>query len=122
MNEPTVPIPPDITDKMTAWRKWSSRWNWMHYGLGFLSAMLSAIVAANTKHAFLPTEYAVGAAAVAAGFTFLITALSASAKGAAFETAAREIEKAISHFRGGKEKTILYDAEVRGIDILNRLK
>jgi hypothetical protein len=115
-------VPGEVTEKMLAWRKWRSFWNSLHFGFGFLSAALSAVVAANTKQAFLPPNWSVGAAAVAAGLTFLITALSASAKGAAFETAAREIEKAIALFRGGAAMTSLYEAEARGIDILNKLK
>jgi hypothetical protein len=122
MNGADNVVPFEITEKMIAWRKWRSVWNWAHFGLGFLSAALSVIVATNVKQQFLPVEWAVAAAAVAAGLTFLVTALSASAKGAAFETAAREIEKSIALFRGGAAKASLYDAEARGIDILNKLK
>ena len=115
-------VPTEIVEKMLAWRKWHSFWNWIHFGLGFLSAALSSVVAVNAKQHFLAPDYSVGAAAVAAGLTFLVTGLSASAKGAAFETAAREIERAIALFRGGAAKTSLYEAEARGIDILNKLK
>jgi len=100
----------------------------MHYGVGFIGAALSAVVAANTENAFLTKEWSVGLAAAAAGTTFLITALGASAKSAAFEAAAREIEKGVSLFRsdesnkGTPTKSILYDAEARGIDILNTVK
>ena len=68
----------------------------MHYTLGFTSAILSALIAAHTKHAFLSENVAVALASTAAGLSFLMTTLSAQKKGAAFEAAHRILERAIS--------------------------
>ena len=123
MTTSSIQIPDDVTDYMKEWFRWRSFWNRTHYGLGFSSAFLATLVAANTKSQFLSTWQGVTAAGVAAAFTFLITGLSASARAAAFETAAREVERAIVLVRGGQaEQPTLYDAVARGIDILNRLK
>ena len=60
----------------------------------------------------------------AAVLTFLVNSLSAQAKGAVFETAARELEKAVAAYETNDAVTVadLGEAEKRGIDILNRLK
>lgn len=115
-------VPQDILEKMLAWRKWRSFWNWVHFGLGSIGVALSTVVAANTNKAFLCPGWSVTIAVAAAVFAFLINALSAAAKAASFETASREIEKAIALFKGGCEEKTLYEAEARGIDILNKIK
>jgi hypothetical protein len=63
-------------------------------------------------------------AGVAAVLTFLVATLGAQAKGAAFETAARELEKVIAGYETDPSVTEieLGRAEQRGIDILNRVK
>jgi hypothetical protein len=49
MAETRPPIPQDITDIMNAWFHWRSFWNTIHYLLGFLSAVISALVSINLK-------------------------------------------------------------------------
>jgi glucan phosphoethanolaminetransferase (alkaline phosphatase superfamily) len=116
--------PARTIEKWNAWKFWSSYWTWTYVLVGSLSSIVSVLVAANTKTPFLPTYVGVAVACSAAVLTFVVNALSAQSKAAAFETAGRELEKAIAAYESDPalaEKT-LGDAEQRGIDILNRLK
>jgi hypothetical protein len=131
-SERYVFVPPTITrqapertlEKWKAWRNWSSRWTWIYVLVGSLSSISSTLVAANTKTPFLPPWVGVTIACGAAVLTFVVNALSAQSKGAAFETAGRELEKAIAAYESDPtiSEKFLGDAEQKGIDILNRLK
>jgi hypothetical protein len=127
MNATVNPIriaPARTLRKWKVWRCWSSTWNWTYIIVGGSSIVLASVVAANTKAHFLDAPCDVIVAAGAAVFTFLVNALGAQAKGSAFETAARELEKAIAGYETNSAVTEvqLGEAEQRGIDILNRLK
>jgi len=117
-------VPARTLEKWEAWRYWSSYWTWIYVSVGSLSSILSTLVAANTKKPFLPDYVGVGIACSAAVLTFVISALSAQSKAAAFETAGRELEKAVAAYETDLSVTekSLGDAEQKGIDILNRLK
>jgi hypothetical protein len=126
MEERTVP--PKIEEKMHAWRYWSSVWNYIHYVVGFSSTALSAVVAANTiatdkNIQLMSSTAAMSLAALAAGLAFVMTTAGAQAKGAAFEAAARELEKAVAAFRDPTREVsagFLSQAEERGIDLLKK--
>jgi hypothetical protein len=127
MNATVNPIriaPARTLQKWKVWKCWSSTWNGTYIAVGGASTALATIVAANTKAHFFDPPYDVILAAGAAMFTFLVNALGAQAKGSAFETAARELEKAITGYETNAAVTEvqLGEAEQRGIDILNRLK
>ncbi len=84
-------------------------WSLIHYLVGFSSATLSALVAANAKAKFLGENVTLALAAAAAGLAFLITALDAGKKGNQFQSASRHLERAISSFapKRALESTIL---------------
>lgn len=96
----------------------------MHIIVGGLSAGIAALVAANTKGKFIPEPWDWIIAVAAAVLTFMVNGLAAQAKGAAFETAGRELEKAMVDYEMKPTTTEadLADAEKRGVDILNRVK
>jgi hypothetical protein len=117
-------VPELVTDKLAAWRHWSSVWNWTHYTTGFTSAGITAVVASNAKTQFLGPVLATVLAGVAAGLAFLVTTLGAQTRGKGFELAAREIELATDRFQ--LDPTVpdssLRDALDRGLKILNEVK
>ena len=90
----------------------------------FDAASLAALVAANTKVHFFTEPWDWIVAAVAALLTFVVNTLSAQAEGAAFESAARELEKAIAGYETDPTvtETDLGKSVQKGIDILNQVK
>jgi hypothetical protein len=118
-------IPPSIEAKFKAWKDWSFRWGVLHHVTGFTSAFLTAVIAAHTKHAFLPENLAVTIAAIASGLTFLVTTLGAQKQSAAFEAAYRVLERAMATYRLSKVDPgtdFLAQAEIKGIDVLDSVK
>jgi len=117
-------VPQNISDLHDAWRKWSSIWNTTNLSAGILSTATATIVAANTAHHFLPRGCSTTLAVIAAVLTFVVGTLSAQVKGASFETAGRELEKAMFLYRNDASVTVsdLGKAAARGIDILNSSK
>jgi hypothetical protein len=103
---------------------WSARWNTAYIIIGGGSSALATIVAANTKAHFFLYPYDIILAVCAALLTFLINAQAAQSKGSAFETAARELKKAIAGYETDVAITVadLGKAQQRGINLLNRLK
>jgi hypothetical protein len=125
LDDETVRTAPQRTlTKWKAWRMWASYWNWTYIIMGALLSTVTTVVAANTKKNFLGDKWSLVIACSAAVLSFVVNALGAQSKSAAFETAGRELEKAIATFE--LDSTIppkaLADAENRGVDILNRLK
>lgn len=120
----TRTAPDRSIEKWRVWRRWSSRWNWIYIITGGGSSALATLVAANTKAGFFGEPWNWIIASIAAFLSFLVTGLAAQAKSSSFETAARELEKAITSFETDPTVTEvdLGVAEKRGIDILNRLK
>jgi hypothetical protein len=110
-------------NKYEAWKHWRAVWSRSNLLIGGSSTALGALVAANTKSAFLPNEYAITAAVLAPVLTFLLTALRPQANAIAFEAAHRELEKAIFRFNAdpSKDDIFLADAVERGIDLLNKI-
>jgi hypothetical protein len=123
---PNRQVPQHTIEKWNAWRKWSARWNFLFYSVGSIQVALSVLVAVNTKQEkpIFPDPWNWVLAVAAAVFAFLVAALGAQAKGAAFETAGREIEKAVAAYETNPQVTDqdLGNAVLRGIDILNKLK
>ncbi len=121
---PTRTAPQRTLEKWKAWKFWSNYWSVLYISVGSLSSIVATLVAANTKTPFLPSSVGIGIACLAAVLTFVVNALSAHSKSAAFETAGRELEKAIAAYESNPAilPESLGDAEQRGIDILNRLK
>jgi hypothetical protein len=105
------------------WRRWQLIWRWSNTAIAGTSVALGALVAANVKSNFLPSEWAILAAVLAPILTFLLTSLKPQANAAAFEVASRELEKAINQYSADvtKEDPFLGDAISRGIDLLNRV-
>jgi hypothetical protein len=124
MSESIRVAPERTLKKWDAWRNWSTFWNWTNILVGGSAAGLAALVAANTKAHFFGEPWDWIVAAITAVLSFLVSTLAAQAKGAAFETAARELEKAITGYEMDATASVveLGKAEQRGVDILNRLK
>jgi hypothetical protein len=106
MNENVSPLPRkapvEIEGKMLAWRHWGVIWSMIQWLVGFSSAVLSGLLAANAKATppgFLSQDQAFTTAAVAGGLAFLLTSLGAGKKGSQFEKASRYLEAAISRYQ-----------------------
>jgi hypothetical protein len=114
---------PEAEKKRRAWRAWRSIWSWGNVLLGGASTALAAVVAANTKAPFLTPENGIIAAVIVPVLTFLLTTLKPQANATAFETASREIEKAIVDYSADPkaDDKLLSDAIQRGIDLLNKV-
>ena len=114
-------IPEEILDKQRAWRRCGAFWNWANLIMGVSAALLSILVAANARSAFLPAYGVIAASMTAAGLAFLVTTLGADVKAKGFALAARELEAAVARYRFDDTlpERYLADAEVRGINILN---
>ena len=84
---------------------------------------LGALVAANTNKPFLPDHWDIIAAVAAPVLTFVLTTLKPQAQTTAFNTASRELEKALHTYQGdpSKDDTFLTEAIGRGVDLLNRI-
>jgi hypothetical protein len=92
-------VPQTTVEKWNAWRFWSSYWSWAYILTGSLLSLVSTVVAANTKTQFLGGRASITIACAAAVLTFVVNALGAQSKAAAFETAGRELEKVIAGHR-----------------------
>lgn len=105
-----------------AWRRWQSIWSWVNILLGGLSTGLGALVAANTKTPFLPTNWSIGVAIAVPILTFLLTTLKPQAQASAFNSASRELERALNVYMADetKDDSFLADSISRGIDLLNK--
>ena len=121
MNDPeTRSIPPEVYRKWRVWRNSAMGWKTAHYFAGFLSAALAALIAINTKTAFLDTTSALVMASLAAGLSFLVTTMGAQERVRQLEHAAWELEAAMAIYRSdeGVPLSELGKAEARGINIL----
>jgi hypothetical protein len=111
-------------EKWDVWRFYARVWGIVFWIVGGAQAALAVLVAVNTKQGIWTGSIAWILAVAAAVLSFLVGAFGAQAKAAAFETAARELEKAIVRYETDDSVTEidLGKAEQRGIDILNRMK
>jgi hypothetical protein len=114
---------PEAKKKYQAWRLWRTIWSYGSVFLGGASTALAAIVAANTKTPFLTPEHSIIAAVIVPVLTFLLTTLKPQANATAFETASREVEKAMVDYNANPtaDDKLLSDAIQRGIDLLNKV-
>ncbi len=125
MTEATTRDTPERVAKLyRAWRKWSYRWNSTYIVVGVAATSVATLVAANTTKQFLTPTWSVIIAVGSAVLSFLVNTLGAQLKGAAFETAARELEKAMVGYETDQSVSVveLGKAAQRGIDILNSAK
>ncbi len=108
-----------------SWRRWQAIWRYANVIIGGLSATLGALVAAKTgtNAPWLSNWLIVPAAIAAPILTFLLTTLKPQAQATAFETASRELEKALHRYEADptKDDAFLADGVDRGIDLLNRI-
>jgi hypothetical protein len=116
-------IPQKTLEKWNRWLQLSNRSKNTHYTVGFSSAVLSAALAASAKSQFPSPGWKMALGALAAGLTFLLTALGSQKKGRAFEAASRHLERAIAKFRTDDtaDARILGQSEAEGIDLLEKL-
>ena len=114
-------IPEEILEKERAWKRRGWLCYWANTTMGLCAALLSTVVAANARSAFLPAYGVVAASLAAAAFAFLVTLLNADVKAKGYALAARELEAAIARYRfdDALPERYLAEAEVRGIGILN---
>ena len=115
-------VPPEVDAKYKSWKFWAFLWNTVHYTLGVVASVFTALIAAHTKHPFLAGNTAVTIAVSAAGISFLSTGLNAQKKGAGFQAAYRILERAMSKYTladNDPGQDFLAEAEVKGIDVLD---
>ncbi|NBC36554.1 hypothetical protein GTZ99_08290 [Novosphingobium sp. FSY-8] len=115
------------------WRKARWWWRWTGIALGVASTLLASVVASNntfqTLVATRPNSaswlnlLSVAVAILVPVLTALMGALKPQAQAAAYETAARELEKALCCFESDptRDNSLLADAVARGLDTLNRV-
>jgi hypothetical protein len=120
----TRTIPPSTYRKWRIWRNSSVGWKTAHYVAGFSSAVLSTVVAINTKTSFLNSTSALVIASLAAGLSFLVTTMGAQERVRQLESAAWELEAAMAIYRSDNSVPLseLGRGEARGIDILKGAK
>jgi len=118
-------VPKSIQSLHWEWGYNATMWSWLHYGIGFTSAALGVVLAANRDGQIFTGQYRAIETAItgglAAGLAFLVTALGANAKAHAYTMAERELGKAIVVYRNdpSTSETLLTHAAEKGHDILN---
>jgi hypothetical protein len=117
-------VPKELSTKRRKWQIQSVAFAWFHLLVGGVAVVLGIVIATNTKTKFMDENWALACASSAAFLTFVNTVVKPDARGAAYESAARELEIAIGEFQ--TDDTLLLkhlgDAQKRGLLILNRLK
>jgi hypothetical protein len=125
MTEPRE-VPEFATKKWRSWRQLQNAYGWLHLLLGSVSVAMSSLMAANAamRQGFLLPAQAVAMATVGAITAFALTLVNSKQKKHAFEVAARELEKAMALYQADPSLNLrfLADAEVRGIEMLDRVK
>jgi glucan phosphoethanolaminetransferase (alkaline phosphatase superfamily) len=121
-------VPKELEEKRIRWKNCSEKWFWRHNALGTSLTLLYTCIAAISSAAPWPHLFwrvvAIVLPIFAAICSFVMMTYGAQAKGKAFETAARELGKAIALYRYNQSlpDSILGQAEARAIDLLSMLK
>jgi hypothetical protein len=122
----TREVPKEFLATLRNWRRWSLMYYWLNLSLGAFSVLLCSAYASNAgmNGSLFNKQANPYLGGVAALLTFLLTVGKPSARYAAYRAAYYELDKAILAFRHDSNHTDkdLADAEVRAVDMLDRIK
>lgn len=122
----TREVPKEFLALLRNWRRWSLAYYWLNLSLGAFSVLLCSAYASNASMngSLFNKQVNPYLGGIAALLTFFLTVGKPSARYAAYRAAYYELDKAILAFQHDSNHTVkdLADAEVRAVDMLDRIK